>query len=243
MKLILAILLALTLANCASRPASCVAIKPTAHAPAGTDSLWAYNRDFWPQRATLRVRFMDGTKSQQDRAWFRFAKVDELVNLTFVRVESGPSEIRVKFDPNAGHWSFVGKYCARIPQNQPTMNLALAGGMLGDRSNEWDRVAIHETLHAIGFQHEHQSPQNQIKWNVPYVLASYRASQGWSDSEIYEQVLNRSDAKDFNGSAFDPKSIMEYPIDKRETLDGFHVGWNRKLTPTDIAQIKKTYPQ
>lgn len=186
---------------------------------------------------------MDGSKSQQDRAWFRFEKVTALTNLKIIRVPSGEAEIRVKFDPRGGHWSFIGKYCARIPQSQNTMNLALSGGVFGDRSNEWDRVAMHEFLHALGFQHEHQSPQNTIRWNVPYVLASYRASQGWSDAEIYEQVLNRSDPRDFNGTTFDPKSIMQYPVDKRETLDGFSVGWNRKLTPLDIAQIKKVYPQ
>lgn len=237
------LILTLFLASCASQPATCVAIRPMSQAPAGTDSLWAYNRDFWPQKSTLRVKFIEGSKSQQDNAWRRFQKVDALVNLTFVRVPSGEAEIRVGFDPQGGHWSYVGKYCAKIPQAEKTMNLALTGGVFGDRSNEWDRVAIHETLHAIGFQHEHQSPQNTIKWNVPVVLAEYRASQGWSDAEIYDQVLNRSDAKDFNGTAFDPKSIMEYPISAKETLDGFSVGWNRKLTETDIATIRRIYPQ
>jgi len=241
----LALLLAfaLTLASCASKPSTCVAINPTSKAPAGTESLWAYNRDFWPQRATLRVRFMDGSKSQQNRAWFRFAKVDELVNLTFVRVESGPSEIRVRFDQRDGHWSYVGRYCARIPQSEHTMNLALSSGFFGNRSDEWDRVAIHEMLHAIGFQHEHQSPQSTIKWNVPVVLEEYRRTQGWTDAEIYQQVLNRDDPRDFNGSAFDSKSIMLYPVDRRHTTNGFSVGWNRKLSETDIAVLKRTYPQ
>ena len=243
MKLILAISLAFALANCQVPLDSCVAIKPTTSSVNGAERLWAYNKELWPQRAVLRVKFMDGSKSQQDRAWFRFQKIDELVNLKLVRVPSGEAEIRVRFDPQDGHWSYVGRYCARVPQAQATMNLALQSGFFGDRSSEWDRVVLHECIHALGGQHEHQSPQNTIRWNVPVVLAEYRRSQGWTDAEIYEQVLNRSDARDFNGSTFDPKSIMLYPIAKHETLDGFSVGWNRKLTPTDIATLAKFYPQ
>lgn len=217
---------------------SCVAIKPFAGAVRGME-LWSRNRELWPQRATLRVKFVDGSASQQRRAWYRFQKVDALVNLTLVRVASGDAEIRVAFDPSGGHWSYVGQGCLSVPKNKPTMNLALGSW---DWSNEWDRVAIHECLHAIGFQHEHQSPQSTIKWNIPYVLAEYRRTQGWSDAEIYYQVINRADAGDFNGSAFDPKSIMLYPVSKAETMDGFSVGWNRKLSPLDIETLRRIYP-
>jgi len=218
---------------------SCVAIKPFSGDAGGASRLWGNNSDFWPQRATLRVLFMDGSTGQKDRAWRRFQKVDCLTNLTFVKVKQGPSEIRVSFTPNDGHWSYVGTYNARIPQDRPTMNLGLS---VWDGSSEWTRVAVHEVLHAIGFHHEHQSPQSTIKWNVPKVLAEYRRTQGWSDQQIYYQVINRADGADFNGSAFDPRSIMLYPVDPALTMDGFSAGWNKKLTDTDKATLKRIYP-
>jgi hypothetical protein len=223
-------------------PETCVAIRPAAEGAAGVARLWGRNSDFWPQGATLRVLFMDGSKSQQDRAWFRFQKIDELVNLSFVRVPTGPSEIRVSFAPGDGHWSYVGRYNARIPQSKPTMNLALTSGLFGDGSREWDRVALHEVLHAAGFQHEHQSPQATLDWNRPAVYADYWRTQGWDRWQTDYQVLNRSDAAGFNGSAFDPKSIMQYPVPKEHLLSGKAIGWNRKLTETDVRIIREVYP-
>jgi len=43
-------------------------------------------------------------------------------------------------------------------------------------------------------------------------------------------------------SQLDQQSIMMYPIDSRFTTDGFSVGLNTVLSPTDIAFIRKLYP-
>jgi len=241
--LLLAILLALPCVSGASeRLDTCVAIKPLPQASDGAQRLWGRNSDFWPQRATIRVKFLDGSQSQQDRAWFRFQKIDSLVNLSFVRVTSGVSEVRVSFNPDDGHWSWVGRYNARRPQNEPTMNLALKSGLFGDYSREWDRVVLHEVLHMAGFGHELQSPQSTIRWNKPVVYEYYWRTQGWDRAQTDFQVINRSNPSDFNGSAFDSKSIMAYPVDPSHTLDGTKIGWNRKLTPTDIMIIQSIYP-
>jgi len=236
------LLLSTAISVASERLSTCVAIKPHDEAPMGSNRLWGRNSDFWPQRSILRVKFLDGSQSQQDRAWFRFQKIDSLINLSFVRVPNGPSEIRVSFAPDEGHWSWVGRSNLRISQNEPTMNLALKSGLFGDYSREWDRVVLHEVLHAAGFQHEHQSPQATIDWNKPVVYQDYYEQQGWSRQETDFQVLNRSNPRDFNGSAFDPKSIMLYSIPKRHLLSGKAVGWNRKLTPTDIMVIQSVYP-
>lgn len=219
----------------------CVAIKPwNKESPAGVTRLWGATSDFWPQRAQLRVLFMDGSASQQRRAWYRFQKIDELINLTFVRVPTGPAEIRVSFDPGDGHWSYVGRDNLGIPQHRATMNLALGAW---DGSTEWNRVALHEVLHAAGFQHEHQHPQSDIPWNVPVVLRDYAMTQGWSEAETRYQVIDRSSERNFIGSAPNSKSIMMYPIAKEHVLDKkFAVGWNRKLSPVDIETLKKIYP-
>lgn len=241
MKTILALLLILSLpALAADKLDSCVAVKPP-RATHNGKSIWG--ESFWQQNATLRVRFLDGSKGQQSEAWKRFQTIDKLINLTFVRVDSGHSDIRVSFDPNAGHWSYVGTGNRSVPQYKPTMNLALKAGIFGSGSTEWNRVALHEICHAIGMAHEHQHPFATIRWNVPAVLAYYGRTQGWSEAEIRYQVLNRSPkTARFRGTAFDPASIMEYPVPRELTLDGFSVGWNTQFSPLDLQFLRQVYP-
>lgn len=227
---------------------SCVAIQ--AYDPAARDVLaamgipalraWGRPANFWPQRSVLRVKFMNGTSKQQAEARKRFEAVDALVNLTFKFVMSGESEIRVAFDKGKGHWSYLGKGCLQIPQSKPTMNLDLRAGTFGDFPEEWNRVAIHETLHAIGLEHEHQHPQGGIVWNKEAVYAYYQKTQGWSRSQIDYQVLNRYTGSQFKGTKHDPASIMQYPVPAG--LANITVGWNDKLTAKDIEFLKTIYP-
>lgn len=201
--------------------------------------LWGQQSKFWPQNSTLRVKFLDGPKNDRDRAWLRFQKVDALVNLSFVRVTTGQSEIRVSF-LREGHWSYLGRDCAGISQADPTMNLSLSQW---DKSSEWDRVAIHEMLHAIGIDHEQAHPSANIPWNRPVVYADYKRTQGWSPAMVDRQVLDRYKGKEFIGSAYDRTSIMQYSIDRRHVTDpSFAVGWNRRLSLQDISTLKRIYP-
>lgn len=207
----------------------------------GTEPLriWAHSNKFWQQGKTLRVRFMDGTKTQQDKAWRRFGDVDALVNLTFLRSLDYSAEIRVSFR-QSGHWSYLGTDCATISRSKPTMNLQLPSWSSAD---EYQRVATHEMLHAIGFSHEMQHPQTVIDWNVPVVLDYYRRTQGWSERQTRQQVLTREEARDFWGSAWDAKSIMAYPTPRAHLMsDTFVVPWNVKMSLNDKATIPLAYP-
>lgn len=220
---------------------TCVAVKPVAAAH-GLEA-WGARSKFWPAGSTLRVKFLAGSASQKAEAWKRFQVIQGYTNLKFVQ-STGASEIRVRFDYNNGHWSYVGKDCLGIPKSQPTMNLALKSGWFGDGATEWDRVALHEILHSIGLMHEHQHPQAKIPWDVPAVIAYYQNTQGWSEAEIRQQVLTVEPmTPDFVGTRFDPTSIMEYPIDPHLTTNGFSVGWNTKLSALDIQYIQTVYPK
>lgn len=239
----------LVLALCALLPApcftaephTCVAIKAEP-LPSGVAQIWGERGSFWPQRSTLKIRFLSGTTRQKTQAWQRFQQIDELVNLTFVQVTSGPSDIRVRFDLDKGHWSYVGIASRQIASNAATMNLGLVAGVFGDFADEWDRVTLHEMLHALGFEHEHQHPAAGIPWDKAKVYAFYAQTQGWNKRQVDFQVLRRYTGDQFHGSAFDRQSIMLYPVTAEHTTNGFSVGWNRKLSATDIAFIKSVYP-
>ena len=221
---------------------SCVAVKATEpKLPEGIQRAWGESNKFWPQRSTIRVKFLSGTSRQKTEAWKRMQIVDSLTNLMFVQVLNGASEIRVRFDQGKGHWSMLGTDCRTVGQSAQTMNLELTAGVFGDGSAEWDRVAIHETLHAIGLDHEHQSPlATSLVWNRAAVYDYYGRTQGWSKQQIDFQVINRYSGQYFRGTAFDQNSIMEYPVPPG--LANIVIGWNSKLTDSDIRFIKSIYP-
>jgi len=239
MKQILLLLLAWPLVTFAAD--TCVAIRlKQERAPQGVSRIWGETSKFWGPKTVLPVQFLDGSSGQRAAAWKRFQQIDALVSIQFVQT-TGKGIIRVSFNRNAGHWSYVGRDNLNIASG-PTMNLALSSGIFGDGDSEWDRITLHECLHACGLSHEHQHPQAGIPWNKPAVYAYYQRTQGWSKSQIDFQVLNRFKGSEWNGTSFDPTSIMEYPVPKELTANGFEVGWNAKLSPMDIQFIQKLYP-
>lgn len=210
--------------------------------PAGVSRMAGDTRTFWNQNQNLSVLFVDGTTRQKAAAWKRFNQIDKLVNLTFTQTISNRAQIRVSFNPDNGHWSYMGREALQVPLSEPTMNLALKAGILGDGNWEWDRVVLHEVGHMIGMIHEHSNPRGGVQWNVPVVLAYYRATQNWSDEEIYQQVIFKYDINHLRATEADPKSIMMYPIPMELTKNRYYVGWNDKLSPTDIWFFGQIYP-
>lgn len=217
----------------------CVAVRVRPSMAQGIARLWSQNDKLWGQESLLRVAFLSGSRSQQDKAWREFQEVDALVNLTLIRSSDPDAEIRVRFDAGLGHWSYVGTDCLKVKRGQPTMNIAL--GSMEFRS-EWRRVAQHELMHALGFEHEHQSPVSDIPWDRAAVYAWYGRTQGWSKSQIDYQVLKRYGGGNWNGTAYDPTSIMQYPVEAAMTGGRLSIGWNNRRSALDDAELRRRYP-
>ncbi len=200
---------------------------------------------FWSNGSQLRVRFINGSNYLQDKVMQRAQRWSEFANITFVRSYDSDADIRIAFRdssfPSRGSWSYVGIDSKEIPTFDETMHF----GWLTDASGEVeiDRVVVHEFGHALGMQHEHQSPRSDIPWNRPAVYAYYLMNGGWGIDEVNRNIFQTYSRTMTNSSAYDPYSIMHYPIDASLTTNGYSVSWNTVLSATDKSHINKIYPK
>lgn len=160
-------------------------------------------------------------------------RIVPLVNLDIKFVpDVRQANIRIAFNKD-GAWSYVGNDALNYSNpNVPTMNF------------EWLDVAtiIHEFGHAMGMIHEHQNPFGKpIDWNDKAVLDWAHRTQGWSDQTTRENILDRYDSNQLNGSNYDPKSIMLYFFPPELTNDKVGTKQNTRLSPTDCIWLSKMY--
>jgi hypothetical protein len=147
--------------------------------------------------------------------------------------------IRISFQYR-GSWSVIGTGCRQIPPTQPTMNYGWLKSTSTDAAVR--RVVLHEFGHALGLIHEHQSPAGGINWDKEAVYEHLSGPpNSWSREVIDRNVFEPHTAAETNFTATDPKSIMMYPIPKHWTTDGFSVGLNGDLSPTDRKFIQSEY--
>ena len=199
-----------------------------------------YNSNFWPNGGTLRVRFMGGSPYVRQQVkryaqeWTRHA------NLNFTFVTSGASDIRVSFVQNGSSWSVLGRQAKNAPESRATMNF----GWLTDATPDYEfrRTILHEFGHALGLLHEHQNPTGGIPWDEEAVYAFYLRTQGWGRRTTYTNVIARRQRNETQYSAYDPASIMHYPVDPRLTRGNYEVGMNTAISATDARFIAQLYP-
>lgn len=196
----------------------------------------------WENGRRLRVRFLDGDDVVKERV-ARIAKEWESVaNLRLDFVSGGAAQIRISFAEQGFSWSTVGTDALTVPAAEPTMNYGWLEPSTSMR--EYERVVRHEFGHALGMIHEHQNPAaaGHIPWDRPKVYAHY-ALQGWTREDVDFNLFAVYDADTTNHTTYDPTSIMQYAIPDSLTVGSFAVGWNTGLSPTDVAFMRRQYPQ
>lgn len=116
------------------------------------------------------------------------------------------AEIRIGFQKNEGHWSFLGRGVLKHGASKRTMNL--------DSADQWNiDTAIHEIGHSLGFLHEHQNPNAGIVWDEEKVYEALAKSPNkWSRETTYNNIIRKINPETVDGSGWDMDSIMHYPL-------------------------------
>lgn len=152
-------------------------------------------------------------------------------------------EIRVAFEtgtPTSGHWSHLGT---------DSINRGMQGGVPGQASmnldafdrelpSDWETTVVHEFGHALGFEHEHQSPAgrcdfrfeddpgyvaetNADGWHIPNsngnrpglytFLGGY--ANFWKPEKVDHNLRSLPSSSAYLMGSFDKLSVMKYYFD------------------------------
>lgn len=204
----------------------------------------SWREAMWPEKATISISFLMGASDLRARVQAAAEQwiAPGLANLTFeFRDDTSETDVRIAFIQGAGSWSCVGRTCLQVPKSDATMNF----GWLTSSSSDEDveEVVLHEFGHALGLIHEHQHPIGGIQWDKAAIYAELGGPpNNWSKAKVDLNMFQAWETSETNFSAFDPASIMMYPIPEHWTTNGFATGMNKTLSKTDKEFIAQRYP-
>lgn len=188
----------------------------------------------------IMVFFMDGPSQLHHRVMKIAHQWSDIAGISFVSTEDKhKSDVRVTFTPG-GSWSYVGTQALDVPLRDPTMQL----GWITESSDEEEmqQVVLHEFGHLMGLLHEHQNPQGGIQWDKERVYSYYMGYPNyWTKAQVDTNVFEKYGVDSVKSTAFDPDSIMLYPIPEEFTLDEYSVEWNTNISSMDAAFVRGAY--
>jgi len=129
-------------------------------------------------------------------------------------------------------WSYVGIDNLLVQNTTHTMHFAWLDAF----------TVMHEFMHALGFEHEHQNPNsNPIQYDMDK-LTEYMTEMDWTEADVKTNITSMLSVDGNYATQFDPKSIMLYPIDDSLLLSPLDLPFNTKLSMLDIQSIIEAYP-
>ena len=235
--------------------ATAVAINPTNHPPIErlTRVMPAFKptpariavltTKYWHTNGVhLTVGFLDSPPADLRKhillhmnAWAKTA------NVVFTESRTDP-QVRIARTTGDGYWSYLGTDILSIDADQPTMNLEAF--TMNTPESEFHRVVRHETGHTMGFPHEHMRRALVDKIDPKKAIAYYGKTQGWTPTEVRQQVLTPIEERSLWGTPNpDPRSIMCYQIPGSITKNGKPIIGGTDIDREDYAFAAQVYPK
>jgi hypothetical protein len=223
------------------------------------------NAFVWPVPSKLTVCFDRGPASLRPKIAAAMREWSALSegNITFVFDEAAASnfkecdrttryQIRIGFVKGGGHWSQIGTLSETVFPNN-SMNLDFDKDPMPD---DWTvkGITLHETGHALGLHHEHQSPASPCTgWNWDRILEAYNwpgntkaereAAMRFNLERLSDDVL-ATGQHTYTFTAYDQASIMHYsfPVSMfRPGQDQCRVDERHELSAADKEAMKDAY--
>jgi hypothetical protein len=198
----------------------------------------ADNFFLWDVGKTIYIRFINGSSLQHLKVLELAKQWEKYANVKFQIVSGEPSNVRVRFSDSQENYSQLGINSNMMSSDTNTMHLEYA--LFAD-TLRLKRTVVHEFGHVLGFMHEHSSPISGIQWNKDTMYTSY-AKYGWDKDMVDAQIFKTYNQRYTNGTNYDAKSIMHYPIPAWQTSNGYNVGWNTEISDGDKQLAALMYP-
>lgn len=201
----------------------------------------AVNGKLWENGQTIRIKFLNGTETQQEKVktfaqeWLQYA------NLTFDFVEQAENaDVKIAFDWQGDHitWSMIGTDARYIPQSAPSLNF----GNLSRIDRFIRRDVLMQFGHILGLVNEHQGVNNPLELDTELVY-EYYLEEGWTVRDINEFFFRPYSNAETNYTEYDSESIMVWPIDPILTTNGVGQFQNSDLSELDKQFIAELYPK
>jgi hypothetical protein len=196
---------------------------------------------YWgPRPRTLSVSFMESAPADLRRrivghlnAWTRTGGIQfaETRGVGQVRISRGPG----------GYYSYLGTDVLLIPRNRQTMNLQ--GFTMSTPESEFRRVIRHEAGHTLGFPHEHMRRALVARIDPEKAYEYFRRTQGWSRTQVDQQVLTPLDERSLMATPADQTSIMCYQLPGSITRDGRPILGGGDINQSDHDFVGQIYPK
>jgi hypothetical protein len=190
-------------------------------------------------KLTVSFPFDNPDKSLRDKILLHLNAWGKGPNVSFVET-SGTGQVRIARTRGDGYWSYLGRDILQIPKNRPTMNLD--GFTMSTRDSEFYRVVRHEAGHTLGFPHEHMRKELVARLDVQKTIRYFRETQGWSEQEVYQQVLTPLNEASLLSTPADQTSVMCYQLPAEITKDHKPIMGGNDINASDLAFAGDIYP-
>ncbi|MEZ6139011.1 MAG: M12 family metallopeptidase [Zavarzinella sp.] len=189
---------------------------------------------------TLTVSFMETTPSDLRRRIISHLNAWTRTGCIRFAETSGVGEVRISRG-NGGYYSYLGTDILLIPRNRQTMNLQ--GFTMNTPESEFKRVIRHEAGHTLGFPHEHMRRALVAKIDPEKAYAYFLRTQGWSRTQVDQQVLTPLNERSLMATPADQTSIMCYQLPGSITRDGMPILGGVDINKRDYDFVGQIYPK